>query len=108
MESISPEVPENPEGTPVSKDKAPGKTAVMLFITAIIVTVVLVLGGVGYTLWHGNHALSANNQQWCIALTDLTQTPVSAPADPAKNPSRVFAYKLYTDFTILEKKFGCE
>jgi hypothetical protein len=79
-----------------------------MFIGAVIISVVLVLGGVGYTLWHGNHALDANNQQWCYALTDLTRTPVPKPADPAKNPSREFSYRLYTDFTVLEKKFGCQ
>jgi hypothetical protein len=80
---------------------------VLLFIGSVVITVMLVLGGTAFAIWHGQNSLTANNLQWCTALTDLTKVPVPAPADPSKNPSREFSYRLYTDFKGLEEKFGC-
>lgn len=102
MEYISQEAPENPV-----VHKIPTKNAVLLFCSAIAVSFLLVIAGVGYSLWHGQHALSSNNQQWCTALTDLTSSPIAKPADPKANPSREFSYELYTDFKGLKTKFGC-
>jgi len=106
MDSISPEAPESLTGTP--NPKAPTRGAVLLFCGAIVVSVLLVVAGVGYSIWHGNHALSANNQQWCTALAILTKTPVAYPADPKANPSRVSTYDLYESFRYIEGKFGCQ
>lgn len=108
MESISQEVPEKPEEITAGNSKAPTRGAVLLFCGAIVVSVLLVVTGVTYAIWHGNHALSSNNQQWCTALVILTKTPVKYPADPEANPSRVFSYDLYESFRSIETKFGCQ
>jgi hypothetical protein len=109
VESTSPQPPGiQPGTTEPEPSKAPTKVAVLLFIGSIIFSVLLVAGSVSYAIWHANGSISANDADWCTALTDLTKVPVSKPADPAKNPSREFAYQLYTDFTGLEKKFRCQ
>jgi hypothetical protein len=85
----------------------PPKMSVLLFCASVAVSLLMVLGALGYALYHGNTEISANNQQWCTALRVLTKTPVAPPVDPARNPSRVFAYNLYESFMSIEKKFGC-
>ena len=44
----------------------------------------------------------------CQALELLTRTPVAKPADPAKNPSRVFSYNFYEAILAWEHKDGCK
>ena len=85
----------------------PSKRRVLVFLGAVVIGILLIIGGSGYAIWHGNHTISANNQDWCTALKILTKTPVPYPANPAQNPSRVFAYNLYTSFRDIEGKFGC-
>jgi hypothetical protein len=102
MDSISREASERLTGT-----RVPDKPAVLLFIGAIVISFVLVIAGVGYAIYHSQHELSTNNQQWCTALRILTKTPVAYPADAKANPSRVFAYDLYESFESIEGKFGC-
>lgn len=46
-------------------------------------------------------------KQWCDTFTLLTGAPVPVPANPAANPSRVQAYRLYEDFITLRARFGC-
>jgi hypothetical protein len=46
-------------------------------------------------------------QHECQALELLTKTPVSAPANPAKNPSRVATYKFYVALLFWERSDGC-
>lgn len=100
---ISPGEPEEPK----APMKAPSKNVVLLFCGSIVISVLLIIGATTYGVWHGNHSISANNQDWCTALKILTKTPVLYPANPAQNPSRVFAYNLYTSFRDIEGKFGC-
>jgi hypothetical protein len=51
--------------------------------------------------------IAANNAKWCTAMVLITSHPAPKPADPAKNPSRVQAYQLYTTFRTLRRKLGC-
>lgn len=46
-------------------------------------------------------------QHECRALELLTKTPVSYPADPAKNPSRVDAYNFYEAILYWEHSDNC-
>ena len=107
MDSSSPEALENPPGN-ITGARIPDKSSVLLFIGSIVFSVLLVAGAVTYAIWHGNNTISANNQDWCTALKILTRTPVSYPADPKANPSRVFSYNLYESFRSIEIKFGCK
>lgn len=79
-------------------------------LTIIVSVVVVVLGlvlSVGGSYVLSLYVQHQSNQQWCAALELLTSQPVSAPADPSANPSRVQAYKLYQDFLAIERRFGC-
>jgi hypothetical protein len=85
-----------------------GRTVNRVKIIISVTVVIIGLGGLlGGSWFLGLYALHQNNQNWCSALEILTATKVDAPADPAANPSRVQAYKLYTDFMTLESRFGC-
>lgn len=53
------------------------------------------------------YQVDVSQHHWCDALNTLTQHPISKPADPASNPSRVEAYDLYTEFMQLKGEFGC-
>ena len=105
--STEPQTSPGEPGEPKAPPKAPSKNVVLLFCGSIVISVLLFVGASSYAIWHGNHTIYANNQDWCTALKILTKTPVAYPADPAKNPSRVFAYNLYTSFRDIEGKFGC-
>jgi hypothetical protein len=107
MDSGSQDLLEKQDGTSTAV-RAPTKSEVLRFIGSIIFSVLLVAGAVSYAIWHGNNTISANNQDWCTALKILTKTPVSYPADPKANPSRVFSYNLYESFRSIEIKFGCK
>jgi hypothetical protein len=100
--------PEKSAEPTTGNTKVPGKGSVLLFIGSIVFSVLLVIGAASYAIWHGNNSISANNQDWCTALTILTKTPVVYPADPGANPSRVFSYDLYESFRSIEIKFGCK
>jgi hypothetical protein len=51
--------------------------------------------------------VDVSQHHWCNALNILTEHPVSAPADPSANPSRVQAYELSQEFIKLKGEFGC-
>jgi hypothetical protein len=70
---------------------------------------VLIFGGAAFgALLITEHQVNIANQRWCATLELLTATPARQPSDPAANPSRVAAYKLYEDFLVLSKSFGCK
>jgi hypothetical protein len=52
-------------------------------------------------------ALNQNNANWCDTLSLLTAQSVPAPSNPAANPSREEAYRLYLDFVVLKHRFNC-
>ena len=47
------------------------------------------------------------NREFCQVVSGVTATPVSRPADPAANPSRVQAWELYERFVVLGQHLGC-
>ena len=91
----------------ISNPKAPTRGAVILFIGAVAISVLLVVGATLAAVYQSAQSDASANRQWCSALDLLTATPVAAPTDPKANPSRVFAYDLYQDFRTIEIKFGC-
>jgi hypothetical protein len=82
------------------------RAIVSLFLVAAVI-------GAGALLLGANakneaaSAVAANNAKWCTVLDLLTQHPVPYPSDPAKNPSRLQAYVLYSDFHQLRRQLGC-
>jgi hypothetical protein len=73
-----------------------------------MIVILAMLGSIagGYLLIR--YQISHSQQQWCDTIKLLTGTPVPSPSDPAKNPSRVEAYRLYEDFVTLKTRFGCK
>jgi hypothetical protein len=106
MDSISQE-PQDSTSEHTSSAQAPTKGAVLLFIGAVVISLMLVIGAVMAAVWISQQSDASANKQWCQALELLTATPQTAPSDPKANPSRVFAYDLYQDFRTIEIKFGC-
>jgi hypothetical protein len=103
MESTS----QVPPTSITSPPKVPGKKSVFLFLAAIGIAILLVIGAVVAAVYQAGQSDASANRAWCQALELLTATPQTAPTDPSKNPSRVFAYDLYQDFRSIEIKFGC-
>lgn len=68
-----------------------------------IVTLLLAAANLLFT----SHQVATQAHDWCSALDLLTAHPVSRPAHPAANPSRVQAYRYYVVFLDLHRKFGC-
>jgi uncharacterized membrane protein len=52
-----------------------------------------------------NHEINGNNQKFCAVITAIV--PVTRPADPKSNPSRVTAYEQYERFARLGRSLGC-
>jgi hypothetical protein len=75
------------------------RSIVALFLLAFILA--------GSALLITSQEIAANNAKWCTAMVLLTKHPVPEPADPAKNPSRVQTYQLYTTFRTLRRQLGC-
>lgn len=53
------------------------------------------------------YQVDVSQHHWCDTLSLLTEHPVSAPANPAADPSRQGQYLLYQDFVRLKGEFGC-
>ena len=99
--------------TEIKPREGPTFGAIALFITAIVVTVVLVFGGTWYAVVNSNrnaHTIAANqqasDQRWCDILTLLTSNPVPPPG-PHALPVQVRSYRLYNDFVKLRADFNC-
>lgn len=73
----------------------------------VMLMLALLAAGVITNAFVTGHQIQHRQQQWCAALQILTATPVPKPADPKANPSRVQAYRLYEDFVVIEREFGC-
>lgn len=76
-------------------------------VSAIVVVVLALLAS-----QIGAYALSVynqhrSNQQWCAALTVLTQKKQTPPTNPGANPSREESFLLYSDLVDLKHRFGC-
>jgi hypothetical protein len=76
-----------------------------LTIAAVFMLLLLSVGG---CFWLIRIEVGTAQSQWCDTLTLLTAHPVSYPADPEKNPSRLQSYYLYQDFLHLRDRFGCK
>lgn len=70
--------------------------ALSLLVTAVALSIAM-------STWQINRS----QREWCDALNVLTSQPVPAPANPAQNPSREAAYRLYEDFVQVKQEFGC-
>jgi hypothetical protein len=70
--------------------------AVALFVASLFLVV-------GANIWYTNTQL----RHECQALSYLTAKPVSYPADPGKNPSRVQLYNLYEALLYWQRSEGC-
>lgn len=75
----------------------------IIYVTAFILLFTAVIVGTAYAVVRDSH----QQAQWCQTLELLTKTKVPYPSDPKANPSRLFAYDLYTDFVHLKHEFGC-
>ena len=75
-------------------------------LVSLIVALFLLSQGLSY--WLTIREIQQTSNQWCSTLDLLTQDKVPYPSDPAANPSRVEAYRLYADFMQLKGRFGCE
>lgn len=58
---------------------------------------------VGIAIWYTQQEV----QHECQALRDLTAKPVSYPANPKANPSRVATYNFYVALLTWEHEDGC-
>jgi hypothetical protein len=82
----------------------------ILFAALVGMIVYLIIAQDGYSsrvVAQVAAAQRASDHRWCTAVNLLTSTPVSPPADPAKNPSRVATYKQYLAFLNMKTAFGC-
>lgn len=52
-------------------------------------------------------AINAADHKFCDIISATTSTPVPAPTDPAKDPSRERAYIFYLKFKELDRNLGC-
>lgn len=75
-------------------------TAILVVFLALITSQV---GAYALSLYNEHRA----NQQWCAALTVLTQEKQNPPADPHADPSREESFLLYQDLVDLKHRFGC-
>lgn len=78
--------------------------AVVAGVLALTLTLVAAVGG-SYAL--ALYQINRVNHVWCPALRTLTAHAVPYPADPKANPSRVSAYRFYTEFVAIRDGLGC-
>lgn len=74
--------------------------ASVLFIGGLVLAFAFTAG---FVVWQ----INAAQQTWCQTLDLLTAHPVAKPTNPAANPSRVTAYRLYNDFVTQRERIGC-
>jgi cell division protein FtsL len=103
------------------KRDGPTHGAVTLFIISLVATILLVAGGVWYSVYHARSnqtAIAANeqtiaadkanqDQRWCIILKLLLTSPVPPVPGPHATPLQIRSYKLYGDFKLLEQAYHC-
>jgi hypothetical protein len=82
-------------------------SAAARYAAAAALIFAVLIGATAVSLVITGRELGQSQRNWCSALQVLTATPVPYPAAPAANPSRVQAYRLYEDFTLIERQFGC-
>lgn len=93
----------------MSEDEArPGRPAappgVRKWAAVFAACFLLSIGGpVGYTTWY----VASYAQHACTALNVLTATPLKPPANPAANPSREQAYRLYLGLKLWALEDRC-
>lgn len=76
-------------------------------IAVVVLCMLLLFGSIGGSAAVALYAFHQSQHNWCTALTILTRHPEPAPADPARNPSRVATYQFYVSLKGLEHHFGC-
>jgi hypothetical protein len=76
---------------------------------ALASALVAVLIMAGFALDYGLalHAISGESHSFCAVTRLITAHPVPRPADPQANPSRLYAWELYSDFVTLQHRLGC-
>lgn len=79
----------------------------MRIIAASAIVVLGFLGAVGLAVGLSVHAVHESEQALCPAFELLTKHRERAPANPAKNPSRVQTYQWYLTALQLERKYHC-
>jgi hypothetical protein len=70
---------------------------------AVILVFVAIAIPIGTAVWYTRSTV----QHECAALKDLTAKPITKPANPAANPSRVATYNFYIALLDWEKADGC-
>ena len=68
---------------------------------------VLIVLGLGLVIGAGIWYTRSQIQHECTALKDLTAKPVTYPANPKANPSRVATYNFYIALLNWERADGC-
>jgi hypothetical protein len=76
------------------------KRMIALCSVLMIVGLALVIGA---NVWYTRSQV----QHECQALKDLTAKPVTYPANPSANPSRVATYNFYIALLDWERSDGC-
>jgi hypothetical protein len=76
---------------------------VKLFVAACVVVVLGIAAAIGGAYLVALHA----EQALCPVLELFTRHPVTRPADPAANPSRVQNYQVYADVRQAERGYRC-
>jgi hypothetical protein len=74
-------------------------------VIAVLIAVIVIL--VTWVIPSLHHYVNTVVQHECQALELLTKTPVAAPANPARNPSRVADYKFYEAVLAWKHSDGC-
>jgi hypothetical protein len=74
-------------------------------VIAVLIAVIVILSA--WVIPSLHHYVNTVVQHECQALELLTKTPVSPPANPAKNPSRVADYKFYQAVLVWKHEDGC-
>jgi hypothetical protein len=80
-----------------------------VIISACIITVTLTGIVLNYVIatWRADQAVRQSEQQLCQIIRLVTDHPVTKPADPAENPSRVQNYELYEAFMTVGRQYRC-
>lgn len=73
----------------------------------IAVCCFLIMLGLALSIGGGIWYTRTTVQHECQALEDLTAKPISKPANPAANPSRVVTYNFYVALLDWERADGC-
>jgi hypothetical protein len=94
---------------------SPATRAVIVTAALIFVIVAGEVGNYFIAAWRADSvvqrsvqaAVDQSDQVLCPLIDLVTATPVTNPANPAKNPSRVTSYKFYEAFVYASREYHC-